>query len=67
MSDLLISVGDTDIYSSPIFDNDATVWPDDSMLLDDWADIGQLWLNDSSLSIDHQTDGGHRPTNLYLL
>lgn len=55
------------IETTELFDNDATIWPNDSMLLDVWADIGQLWLNDSSLSIDHQTDGGHRPTNLYLL
>jgi hypothetical protein len=27
------------------------------MLLDDWADITQLWLNDAGLPIDHYTDG----------
>ena len=53
----MISVGDTDIYSSPIFDNDATVWPDDSMLLDDWASVSHIWLNDPGLNIDHRTDG----------
>ena len=57
MSDVLISVGTTDIYSSPVFANDATVWPDDATLLDDWAEIGQLWLNDAGLAMDHYTDG----------
>ena len=57
MSDVLITVGTTAIYTSAIYDNDATVWPNDTMLLDEWADIEQLWLNDPGLSIDHRTDG----------
>lgn len=57
MSDALITVGTTPIFSSPLFDNDATVWPNDTMLLDEWADIDQLWLNESGLTIEHRTDG----------
>lgn len=57
MPDVLISIGTTPIYTSPIFSNDATVWPNDAMLLDDWAEISQLWLNDAGLPVDHYTDG----------
>lgn len=57
MSDVLITVGTTAIYTSAIYDNDATVWPNDTMLLDEWADIDQLWLNESGSPIDHRTDG----------
>lgn len=57
MPDALITVGTTALYTSPLYDNDATIWPNDSMLLDEWIGIAQLYLNDAGLSIDHNTDG----------
>jgi len=57
MPDALIRVGTTDLFTSALYDNDATVWPNDSMLLDEWISLSQLWLNDAGLIIDHNTDG----------
>lgn len=57
MSSVLISVGTTNIFTSTLFDNDATIWPNDSMLLDEWIGSENLWLNDSGLQIEHRTDG----------
>jgi len=57
VSSPLISIGDTDLYISPIYENDAIVWPNDSLLLDDWIEISQRWLNDPGLVLDHYIDG----------
>jgi len=53
----LIKIGSTELYTSPAYENDVVVWPNDSMLLDEWIEIGQLWLNDSGLLLDHYIDG----------
>jgi len=55
MSDILVTVGTTDLYTSSIFPTTDTVWPCTDTIYE--FDVSQLWLNDSGLTIDHYTDG----------
>ena len=57
----LVTVGTTDLYGSTLLENDGELLEYDSSLLDDtWAGITHLWLNESGLTIEHNTD--HRAT-----
>jgi hypothetical protein len=66
MSQPLITVGNTDLYTSTLLENDDVPLENDSVLLDDsWAGITHLWLNNPGLSIEHNCD--HRSTASFVI